>query len=519
MENAPISNPRKSTIDFLLRRMQHKTDFPALSESVSAINKVASSERESVVQLSNSILKDFSLTNKILRLVNAAYYRQTTGGRISTVSRAVLVLGFDAVRNIAITVMLFEHLQNKENAHHLKEEFLRTNLAGILGKDISAKTFICDTEQAFICSMFYNLGRLLCHYYFPEESEAIKQRMLQQSCTEDTAVSQVLGISFEELGIEIARIWGFPAVIINSMRRLPDGSVHKPVNVEDRLQVLSGFTNELCSVIASVTPDQRQHELRKLIERFSKGVPISEHELRQTLRKSYDSMAQFAGIINLDMQHSALARKIRAWFSGQENLPDEEAFPDDGEATLIDSTLGGNLENAMPANDAETILAAGIQDISNTLVEDYKLNDVLRIILETMYRAKGFRRVILCIRDLKQNTMVGRFGFGPDGMDMARRFNFPIANSADIFDAALAKGVDILIRDSRSPKVLAHMPEWFTKQIAAETFVIFPLSIKGNPVAMIYADCPRAGDIVIPEKELSLLRTLRNQAVLALKQS
>ncbi|MEA5098506.1 MAG: HDOD domain-containing protein, partial [Burkholderiaceae bacterium] len=241
MENTPISNPRKSTIDFLLRRMQHKTDFPALSESVSAINKVASSERESVVQLSNSILRDFSLTNKILRLVNAAYYRQTTGGRISTVSRAVLVLGFDAIRNIAITVVLFEHLQNKDNAHHLKEEFLRANLAGILGKNISATTFISDTEQAFICSMFCNLGRLLCHYYFPEESEAIKQRMLQQSCAEDAAVLQVLCISYEDLGVEIARIWGFPAVIINSMRKLPTGSIHKPVNAEDRLQVLSGF--------------------------------------------------------------------------------------------------------------------------------------------------------------------------------------------------------------------------------------------------------------------------------------
>jgi len=49
--------------------------------------------------------------------------------------------------------------------------------------------------------------------------------------------------------------------------------------------------------------------------------------------------------------------------------------------------------------------------------------------------------------------------------------------------------------------------------------VIFPLCIKGNAVAMIYADCDHAGEIVIPEKELSLLRTLRNQAVLAIKQS
>ena len=109
------ADAKQSTIDFLLRRMRHKSDFPALSESVSTINKIAGSDKESVSNLSNSILKDFSLTNKILRLVNSVYYRQAGGGSISTISRAVLVLGFDAVRNISITVMLFEHLQNKSN--------------------------------------------------------------------------------------------------------------------------------------------------------------------------------------------------------------------------------------------------------------------------------------------------------------------------------------------------------------------------------------------------------------------
>ena len=162
---------------------------------------------------------------------------------------------------------------------------------------------------------------------------------------------------------------------------------------------------------------------------------------------------------------------------------------------------------------------AGIQDISNTLVEDFKLNDVLRIILETMYRAKGFRRVILCVRDGQTNSMLGRFGFGPDALEISKRFNFPLAFTPDIFHAALSKGVDILISDTNDAKISSRIPEWFRKGVKAGTFVIFPLCIKTKPVAMIYAECEHAGDIVISEKELSLLRTLRNQAVLAIKQS
>ena len=55
--------------------------------------------------------------------------------------------------------------------------------------------------------------------------------------------------------------------------------------------------------------------------------------------------------------------------------------------------------------------------------------------------------------------------------------------------------------------------------ITAQTFVLFPLNIKNVPVALIYADKEPAGSINMPENELSLLRTLRNQALLAIKQT
>ena len=545
-EIAPSADVKQSTIDFLLRRMRHKSDFPALSESVSTINKITGSDKESISQLSSTILKDFSLTNKILRLVNAAYYRQAGGGNISTVSRAVLVLGFDAIRNIAITVMLFEHLQNKGNANQLKDEFLRANLAGIVAKEIGAKTAARDVEQAFICAMFHNLGRLLSQYYFPEESEQIKRVIEQKACLEEAASIQVLGISYEDLGIGIAHTWGFPSLIVNSMRALPPGSIRKPNNVEERLRILSSFSNELCQVIADVPPEQRQKELRKAAARYSETIAISEQDLRLTLEKSFAEVTRFAGVIHLNLQQTPFGRQIKA--RSVESAGAEYSSKESGEVpragfavagaaggdenvaetVLSDTVLTGVVDDPLTSGAvslvdtggaAEAILMAGIQDISNTLVEDFKLNDVLRIILETMYRAKGFKRVILCIRDGRNNSMLGRFGFGPDAQEKAKRFNFALTFTPDIFHAALSKNVDILISDTNDPKIAARIPEWFRKGVGAETFVIFPLCIKGNPVAMIYADCDGAGEIVIPEKELSLLRTLRNQALLAIKQS
>lgn len=517
---------KQSTIDFLLRRMRHKSDFPALSESVTAINKIASSETESISKLSNSILKDFALTNKIMRLVNSAYFRPAGGGNISTVSRAVIVLGFEAVRNIAITVLLFEHLQNKANANQLKEDFLRANLAGMMAKALSAAARMRDHEQTFICALFHSLGRLLAQYYFPEEAEDIRRQIAQKSLTEDAASLQVLGISYEELGLVIARQWGFPPLLISSMRKLPPGEVKKPATQEERLQALAGMSNELCNVIAQTTPEARERELRKAMARYSAAMALDEKQVLQSVQNSIEEVADFARVIHLNLQQTSFGRNMRQFLRG------ESASEEGGSAAsrvggdtlngavLRDKVVEGVYETGdeSPQVDAQAVLTAGIQDISNSLVDSFKLNDILRMILETMYRAMGFKRVILCIRDPKLNMMQGRFGFGPDASEIARMFRFSLNFTPDIFHAATSKGVDILISDINDPKIAARVPEWFRRVVPAQSFVLFPLNIRNNPVALIYADRDEPGGITIPEKELSLLRTLRNQAVMAIKQ-
>lgn len=517
---------KQATLDFLLRRMRHKSDFPALSQSVSAINKIANSETESITKLSSTILKDFALTNKILRLVNSAHFRPAGGGSISTVSRAVIVLGFEAVRNIAITVLLFEHLQNKSNANQLKEDFLRANLAGILAKDISATAQMRDLEQTFICSLFHSLGRLLSQFYFPEESDEIRRVVAQKGCTEDTAAMQVLGISFEEMGIAIAQQWGFPPLIVGTMRKLPAGRVKKAVTQEDRLRVVSSFSNELCDVIAQATPEAREREMKKTMLRFAEAIPLDAKAVQQTVQRAVEEVADFARIIHLNMQQTTFGKQMRQFAQGAAG--DDDAVNAENEENTLNGTLlkekeladpyGTTADDAAHAVDAQAILTAGIQDISNTLVDGFKLNDILRIILETMFRAMGFKRVVLCIRDAKAGCMQGRFGFGPNANEVAKAFRFPLSFTPDIFHAATSKGVDILISDINDPKIAARVPEWYRKAVPAHSFVLFPLNIKGNPVALIYADRDEPGGISIPENELSLLRTLRNQAILAIKQ-
>ncbi|MDI6746735.1 MAG: HDOD domain-containing protein [Rhodocyclaceae bacterium] len=524
----PTAIAQRDTLEFLLRRMRHKSDFPALSESVSAINKLTAAEGESVSALSNAILKDYALTNKILRLVNSAYYRQAGGGNISTVSRAVIVLGFDTIRNITLTVLLFEHLQDKANVRELKDAFLRANLAGLVAKDICKSPMLGrQGEEAYICAMFHGLGQLLAQYYFPEEVEEVNKLVQFRKRSVRTAATEILGITFEDLGIGIAGNWGFPPTIIDSMRPLSADEPRKPNTIREALHVAAVFGNELCALVGVTPPEQRDMALRKISQRFGTSLQISDRQVQETVEKSVVELAQLAAVLRVNVRQSSFARQVAAFASGAAGADEclsPATVPDQLADTLLgDSALLDGLEDTATAgmpDDAQAVLTAGIQDISNSLVDDFPLNDILRIILETIYRAMGFKRVLLALRDAKTGRMAGRFGLGPDVNDLVRQFRFPLGSQLnDVFLLATGRGVDIIIKDIDDPKIADKVPQWFRERVPAKTFVLFPLNIKGKSVALIYCDKDKAGSINIPEKELALLKTLRNQALLAIKQA
>lgn len=537
----PGGDARQSALDVLLRRMQAESDFPALSEAIGDINRIASSDREGVNELSNHILRDFALTNKLLKLANVAVYNQVGGGSISTISRAVVVLGFDAVRSIALSLILFDNLEDKAHAQLLKEEFVKVLYAGMLAREMAGRAQVKDVEEAFIGAMLHNLGRMLAMFYFPEESALIRQRIEDEGLDDARVSLEVLGVTFENLGIGIARNWGFPDQLVQSMKSLPAGKVRKGSSNVERLRALAGFSNELCEIILNTPDADHGKALAGLKTRFSDTVPVTAEQLAGVMEKSMQDIAQFAQVVNVSLKHSDFARQASKWagMAVPQGLPPADASAGtsseqapDAMAALDASVLHQHAPAMEPdAEDAggqlprtpeeiQSILTSGLQDVSNSLIDDaISINDILRMILEAMYTGMGFEHVVLCIKDGRRNTMCGKFGFGDGVQQLVKAFDFSLAAQPDVFLVALQNNADILITDIDDPKIATRVPAWYRQHVPARTFVLFPITVKGKPVGLIYADRPHPGDITIPEKELSLLKSLRNQAVLAIRQS
>jgi eukaryotic-like serine/threonine-protein kinase len=518
------------------------------------------------------ILEDVALTHKLLRVVNSVHYHHAGAGSasppgrargegrgaryegppVSTVSRAVALVGFAGVRNLALSLVLLEHMNDKVHAAKLQEEFLRALSAGMLAAALTPVSG--EAEEAFIASMFQNLGRLLTGYYFPEEAQQVRQ-LLQAAPDPDAAeareaaAQRVLGLGFEEIGVGVARNWGFPEALQRCMR-VPAGAAPRRLlerasdrgaerNVE-RLRWLGRAANEMTDALLAGDGAPPARALAALAERYAPALGLSQPQVADAVASAREGLTRQVGALGLQIPAGAALRRLlvdRA--AAPAAAPDARSAPMLAQAqvrapapaqvaTATDTPADWPTQKLPPRAEAgpppAELLAAGIQDVMASLVANgFRLEGVLRMVLETMLRALGLRRVVFCLRDPARAALTGRFGLGADASALCRIFEVPLREAAgaapDLFAVVCRKGVDTLIDDSRAATTAARLPRWYRDAVDAPSFLLLPLTLEQATFGLIYGDRAEPGGIRLGEQDLALLRTLRNQAVMAFRQA
>jgi serine/threonine protein kinase len=526
----PAAAEGRGTLEFLLRRIKLKKEFPAMSGSISKVNSIIFSETGSVTTLTNAVLKDFALTNKIIKLANSSYYNHSGRSGISTISGAIYRLGFDTIRNIVLGLLLFDHLKDRNQAQDLMGECVQAILGGTIAKEICVSQGYGSPEETFVCAMMHNLGRLLSIYYFPEETGEIRRILALGDADEEHTSKQVLGASYTELGQGVAKSWGFPQKIIGSMDKdLPHHAARGRASADETTRLIACIASELSAAVVQCDPAEQKKRCAETLAIYKDRLKLKAAE--SMFSRALEQFKEYTVAVGWKLDRDISDRL------GMLQKASEEAAAADADQFArttklqtegVQETMDLGLLAPAPAPPAPAreqarvrrdVLAGGIQDITNAMVDGSSLNDILRIIIETMYSGIGFDHVIFALCDARRAAMVGRFGLG-EGIDtLVEAFHFTLDSSPDVFHVAVKKNFDVFITDTGDAKIVNHIPDWYRKAFSAGTFLLFPVMVKDKPVGMIYADAAGANSVAIKEDEIKLLRTLRNQAVLAVRQS
>jgi HD-like signal output (HDOD) protein len=502
-------------LEAVLRRLSDASGFPTLSTTISDVNRVVSSDSHSAQQITQVILRDVSLTTKLLQLVNSAVYGQFHG-RIRTISRAVLILGCDAVRNATMTLMMLEFSKGRPQERSVQDELVGAFFAGVLSKALCARLGLRNAEEAVICTMCQNLGKLLVTFFLYDESRKVRT-LVEQGMAEEQAAEHVLGISYQQLGIGVARHWNFPDRLVEGMQRMAARDMVEPNTDSENLRLAANLANDLYVTALRSSQEDKTAALEALSKRYRGAIKLDTKDLVAAVDHALKEVADCSTTVSLPIAGSSALHAVRVWTGG---AVDDAAPGEAGLAAPTDPLMQGveSLDALEQANEgsAQHIISAGIRDVTEALTSDFALNDILRMVLETMHRGFGFSRTMIYIRDLRLNSMRARFGFGAGIERLIPLCDFPLAFAPDVFHVALEKSVDIVIEDAHADHIVRRIPEWFCRGINAKSFLLLPIPIKGAAIGLLYADSER-GAIKLNPEQLGSLRTLRSQVVLAFK--
>ncbi|MCA0175126.1 MAG: HDOD domain-containing protein [Proteobacteria bacterium] len=489
-----------ATLEYLLRRMRMTGDFPALSDQVMRIQRVTSADDAGLPELTSEIQKDVGLTHKLLRMVNSAQFRARDEGEVNSVARAASLVGFSAIRNMALSVKLLEHMSDAAHAEHMRGLFMRALLTASIADELTPAN--AQREDAFLLGMLSQLGRLLVAYYFAAEARQIAQRLPEGASpeAEDAVVRDVLGASYEDLGLGVAKAWGLSDRLRTMMRR-PTGDAPGQMVADptDRMRWRLRLAGEMAELVLTEPAASLEPKADALAKRYAAAVEAPPGFIRQAVKSAQSHIKELAS-------HFRFKRK-------RDDEPSTGTRLSSGVTTLASRTT------AVSAAHTRKVLQTCIAEITATVAQDeFKLNDVLHQVMTALEQALALQRVIFALRDPRSGLLMGRLGVGLDAQDWCRRLVVDLRATppADLLAAVCLKGVDTLIADARAPNLTTRLPGWL-RPMTPRSLLLLPLATKGATFGLLYADREREPALALAERELELVRTLRNQVVLAFK--
>lgn len=176
--------------------------------------------------LSEKIALDQTLTAKVLRMANSVYYGPSR--TVTSVNDAVISLGFNAVRTLVLSSGVKGAFVGPQDFDF--KQFWRSSFrVAAVSKEL-AKTVGEDPETAFTCGMLHNVGEVLLHLGAPQAAAKVDDAV-KFGGNRIALQMQHIGVTYPQLGAELAKQWKFPEVIclaIEEQATPLDGDVFCP---------------------------------------------------------------------------------------------------------------------------------------------------------------------------------------------------------------------------------------------------------------------------------------------------
>jgi HD-like signal output (HDOD) protein len=189
--------------------------IPTLPAIVGQVTKAIANPESSARDLMEIIQPDQALTLKILRIANSAFYGRVR--EVCTLEQAIMVLGFNEIRNLVISVALFNNFHKlKATPLFVPGKFWEHSFLCGLAARIIAKKIALSGSELFLAGLMHDIGKLAICMLLPEEFSNIVATTGNGSLKTYYPELQTLGTAHDEVGASLFKRWLLPTQLVTA---------------------------------------------------------------------------------------------------------------------------------------------------------------------------------------------------------------------------------------------------------------------------------------------------------------
>lgn len=445
-------------------RQLSEEKMPVFSNTVTEVTDVVSNQDTSAVDVARVILRDAALTGRLLKMANSIHYNPQ-GQAISTVSRSVMVLGFEKVKALALTLVLVDSLADGKQRQKLIEEMAQSFHAAVQAQELAIKMKLPQAEDIFIAALLSRLGNMAFWAFADEQAEQILDLLKTPSTTEEEAELQILGFTLQNLTRGLSDAWSLGDMLSNSLN---------PRNHELAVEIIR-MANHLAAISRKGWEDNQAQQC--LID-TSKKLAIDQATLTELVYKNAQQARQITRLCGIRDAGLYIAKPPNI----DETLAEAEALLNIGGDIHIDSA-----ESEAPLMPDAMLQLQMLQDISAALQEKPGLNVILEMVLEGIYRGVAMDRALFMVLSPDRKKLQCKYALGADHETLNKDLVIDITHTTNLFAQALKNSKAQLL--PADPKALNGTIAKSTLDLLGKPpYLLMPAIVAGKEIGLFLAD-------------------------------
>lgn len=448
-----MNSSSQTTLARLLGLIDNNPGFAGSAASVKVIGSIVDAEDEDIKEIVKAILRDAALAARVLRLANSS--RSALAGRnVSTIDRAITVLGFNTVRSIALSLGLLDGLTKKSQSDQLHAEIVAACFCGSLSFEITrCLSPSSGPQEAQIFGLLQNIGRVMALYYLYDDFEKCRELQISENLTEDEAIRQTLGIDFEGMGAAIAGHWNLPEPLEKIIAAKMSRNKPKLPPELNWNQYAALFSRCITDILFRLPEIQEKTEISNYIRIFSGVLKLQEGEAISWIYKAQRETEMLLADIGFPCSFAQARAILRR---SSERVVDRLSAKD-------------------------TLTQKDVFDPKKKIPLE-----VFQQSLRVIHDAFGFSRTLLCLPE-GISELAAVVGLGGNAIQIASKFRCR-GEQPDIFRMMLARQADIYVSDVSAPAIAPYIPGWYQSLVGARAFLLMPVVHEGKKLGLLYGD-------------------------------